>query len=60
MLLEDSKKIEAEKKNQLDKAALKAFKERKKRLKDEMVVDLDAKPKKQAGRPKGAKSKKAE
>ena len=58
MLLEDSKKLEAEKKNQLDKAALKAFKERKKRLKDEMVVDLDAKPKKKAGRPEGSKSKK--
>jgi len=58
MLLEDSKKIEAERKNQLNKADLKAFQDRKKRLKDSMVVDLDAKPKKKAGRPEGSKSKK--
>lgn len=60
MLLEDSKKLEAERKNQLNKAELKKFQERKKRLKDDMVVDLDEKPKKRAGRPEGSKSKKGQ
>jgi hypothetical protein len=58
MLFEDSKKLELEKKNQLNKADLKAFQARKKRLKDEMVVDFDTKPKKKARRPKGSIVKK--
>ena len=58
MLLEDSKKLIAAKANQLSKEEFKAFKERKERLKVDLGIDLDAKPKKRAGRPKGSKTKK--
>lgn len=58
MLLEDSKKLQAEKANQLNKEDFKAFQERKKRLKEDIGIDLDAKPKKRAGRPKGSTTKK--
>lgn len=58
MLLEDSKKLEAERKHQLNKEELEAFRERKKRLKEDVGIDLDEKPKKRAGRPKGIKNKK--
>jgi len=58
MLLEDSKKLEAARRNQLKKDELKAFQERKRHLKNDKNIDLDEKPKKKAGRPKGAKNKK--
>lgn len=58
MLYEDSKKIEAEKTNSLNKEELAAFTARKQRLKDDGIIDLDAKPKKQSGRPKGSKIEK--
>lgn len=58
MLKEDSIKLEKEKAETMQKEELAAFMKRKKRLKDDTGIDLDAKPKKQAGRPKGARNKK--
>lgn len=58
MLLEDSKKLEKFRKEQMEKEEAQAFIKRKEQLKAERGIDFDEKPKKRAGRPKGSKNKK--
>lgn len=57
MLLEDSKKLERLRKEQMKKDEVQEFIKHKERLRDERGIDFDDEPKKQAGRPKGSKKK---
>ena len=59
MLLEDSKKLEKYRNDQLAEKERKAFEARKQRLKEDISIDLEEQNiQKKAGRPKGKKDAK--
>lgn len=57
MLLEDSKKLERLRKEQMEKDEVQEFIKRKERLREERGIEMDSEPKKMVGRPKGSKKK---